>query len=97
VIQSFADKGTSDVYDGIDSRQARQCCPRGLWPIARRKLDQLDVAGSALDLRAPPGNRLEALNGDRKGQHGVRINEQYRICFTRTSMGPANVQIVDYH
>ena len=90
MIESFADNGTRDIYDGVDSRQARQSCPRNLWPIAQRKLDQLD-------LRAPPGNRLEALRGDRKGQHSIRVNQQYRICFTWTAGGPADIEIVDYH
>jgi proteic killer suppression protein len=65
--------------------------------VAVRKLAQLD-AGETLDfLRAPPGNRLESLKGDRKGQHSIRINDQFRICFRWTSDGPEQVEIVDYH
>lgn len=64
---------------------------------ARRKLEQLELAGSLDDLRIPPGNRLEALKGDRAGQHSIRINDQYRVCFHWTASGPANVEIVDYH
>jgi len=64
---------------------------------ARRKLDLLDAAVALNDLRVPPGNRLEALAGDRKGQHSIRINDQWRICFVWTEEGPRDVEIVDYH
>lgn len=97
MIQSFADRGTEDVYDNVDSKQARRCCPRHLWPVAQRKLDQLDVVEVLDDLRAPPGNRLETLRAERKGQHSIRINRQYRICFHWTASGPELVEIVDYH
>jgi proteic killer suppression protein len=65
--------------------------------IARRKLRQLEIAGRLDDLRVPPGNRLEALKGDRVGQHSIRINDQFRLCFVWTAAGPAAVEIVDYH
>lgn len=65
--------------------------------VARRKLRQLEVAGRLDDLRAPPGNRLEALRGDRAGQHSVRINDQWRVCFRWTQAGAEDVEIVDYH
>jgi toxin HigB-1 len=65
--------------------------------IARRKLDQLHAAATLDFLRVPPGNRLEALSGDRKGQHSIRINDQFRLCFVWTPQGPKNVEIVDYH
>jgi proteic killer suppression protein len=65
--------------------------------VARRKLRQLQIAGRLDDLRVPPGNRLEALKGNRAGQHSIRINDQYRICFTWTDAGPRDVEIVDYH
>ena len=65
--------------------------------VARRKLRQLEIAGRLDDLRIPPGNRLEALKGDRAGQHSIRINDQFRICFRWTPAGPADVEIVDYH
>jgi toxin HigB-1 len=97
MIQSFADPGTLDVFNGIASRRARAACPVNLWTIARRKLDQLVVACSLDDLRAPPANRLEPLKGDRKGQHSIRINDQFRICFCWTAEGPSDVEIVDYH
>lgn len=65
--------------------------------IALRRLRQLQAAGTINDLRVPPGNRLEALRGDRKGQHSIRINDQYRICFVWSDAGPKDVEIVDYH
>lgn len=65
--------------------------------VARRKLDQLDAAGELRDMAAPPGNRLEALRGERKGQHSVRVNDQWRMCFIWTQQGPKDVEIVDYH
>lgn len=65
--------------------------------VARRKLLQLAAAVVLSDLRIPPGNRLEALQGNRKGQHSIRVNDQWRICFTWTADGPAAVEIVDYH
>lgn len=65
--------------------------------VARRKLRQLEIAGRLDDLRVPPGNRLEALKGDRKGQHSIRINDQFRVCFRWTKAAPADVEIVDYH
>ena len=65
--------------------------------VARRKLRQLEVAGRLDDLRVPPGNRLEALKGDRAGQHSIRINDQFRVCFRWTGTGAEDVEIVDYH
>jgi len=65
--------------------------------VAARKLDMLDYAARLGDLRTPPGNRLEALKADRRGQHSIRINDQWRICFRWTSNGPEDVEIVDYH
>ncbi len=65
--------------------------------VARRKLRQLQIAGRLEDLRVPPGNRLEALKGDRAGQHSIRINGQFRLCFRWTAMGAEDVEIVDYH
>jgi len=65
--------------------------------VARRKLRQLEIADRIEDLRVPPGNRLEALKGDRFGQHSIRINDQWRICFCWTDAGAKNVEIVDYH
>ncbi|MBZ0158708.1 MAG: type II toxin-antitoxin system RelE/ParE family toxin [bacterium] len=65
--------------------------------VARRKLRQLQIAGRLDDLRVPPGNRLEALKGDRTGQHGIRVNDQFRVCFRWTAAGAEDVEIVDYH
>ncbi len=69
----------------------------GIEKPARRKLDMLHGARTLNDLRVPPANRLEALSGDRKGQHSIRINDQWRICFVWTEEGPENVEIIDYH
>ena len=68
----------------------------GIKKRARRKLDMLHGARELNDLRGPPANRLEALSGDRKGQHSIRINDQWRVCFTWTKEGPTNVEVVDY-
>lgn len=69
----------------------------GIAKQAVRKLDMLDAAAAINDLRSPPGNRLEALSGSRKGQHSIRVNDQWRICFMWTAQGPKDVEIVDYH
>ena len=97
MIQSFKNAGTEDVFNGENTRAARRTCPDSLWKVAARKLDQLDSVVSLDELRVPPGNQLEALSGDRKGQHSIRINQQYRVCFKWTDLGPAGVEIVDYH
>jgi proteic killer suppression protein len=97
MIRSFHNAGTEDVFNGRNTRLARRVCPQVVWRVARRKLDQLDTVDALNDLRIPPGNRLEALSGDRQGQHSVRINEQYRICFVWTSQGPERAEIADYH
>lgn len=96
-IIAFADEGTEDVFEGEDTRKARRACPNTVWSIARRKLDQLNAATKLGDLRFPPNNRLESLKGDRDGQHSLRINDQYRICFTWTEQGAIDVEIGDYH
>jgi proteic killer suppression protein len=97
VIISFRERGTEDVFDGLDTKAARGVCPPTIWKVAQRKLDQLEAANALLDLIAPPGNRLEPLKGDRKGEHSIRINDQYRICFVWTDDGPEQVEIVNYH
>jgi proteic killer suppression protein len=97
VIVSFKDEGTEDVFDGRDTKKARKACPRSIWSVARRKLDQINQAVELDDLRVPPGNRLEELKGDREGQHSIRINDQYRVCFTWTEGGAEEVEIVVYH
>jgi proteic killer suppression protein len=97
MILSFKNLGTEDIFNGRNTKEARQLCPRSLWRVAVRKLDQLDSAQSVDDMRIPPGNRLETLKGDRKGQWSIRINEQYRICFRWTGSGPEEVEVADYH
>ena len=97
MIRSFKDAATEDIFNGVNSKAARKACPRLLWKIAARKLDLLDSAESLNDLRIPPGNRLEALKGEREGQYSIRINEQYRICFFWTNTGAEEVEITDYH
>lgn len=97
MIQSFYDEGTEDVFDGTDTKAARRTCPQQIWKIARRKLDQLHSVSRLDALRVPPGNRFEALERDRTGQHSIRINDQYRVCFVWTEAGPERVEITDYH
>ncbi len=96
MIVSFANKGTEDVYDGVGSPSARRTCPSSLWPVARRNMDQLESAVSLDDLKAPPGNRLERLRDDRRGQYSIRIHERYWVCLRWTSQGPDHVEVVDY-
>lgn len=97
MIVTFKDQATEDIFNGISSAIARKACPQAIWRIAARKLDQLDSAIFLEELRVPPGNRLEALSGDRKGQYSIRINDQFRICFKWSESGPDEVEIVDYH
>lgn len=97
MIRSFKNKATEDVFNGKATKAAMRLCPKSLWQIAARKLDQLDSVLSLDELRVPPGNRLEALSGNRQGQHSIRINDQYRICFRWSETGPSDVEIKDYH
>lgn len=97
MIVSFRDKQTRAVYDGESSKAARKRLPADLWRISQRKLDQMRRVTRLAQLTVPPGNALEPLRGDREGQHSIRINDQYRICFVWTEQGPADVEIVDYH
>lgn len=94
MIVSFASRETALFYQsGV--------APRAGWSavlsVAQRKLDMLAAACVLEDLRAPPGNRLEALKGDRMGQHSIRVNDQWRVAFIWTDRGPIDVEIVDYH
>jgi len=93
VLRSFGDKETERVWRRERSRRFDQDTQRA----ALRKLLILDAADSLDDLRVPPGNRLEKLRGDRAGQHSIRVNQQWRICFRWTDAGPEGVEIVDYH
>ena len=92
MIVSFKDADTERLAGG---RRVRRFV--NIEAVARRKLRQLQIAGRLDDLRVPPGNRLEALKGDRLGQHSIRVNDQYRVCFRWTAAGAEEVEIVDYH
>ena len=93
MIRSFRDKVAETIFNGR--------CPRGfpadLFRVARRKLEAVNAAAVLNDLRVPPGNRLELLTGDRAGQHSIRINDQWRVCFIWSDGGAEQVEIVDYH
>jgi proteic killer suppression protein len=92
VIQSFKDAATQELFEtGYCRRWA------AIAAVAQRKLDQIETAMGLIDLRIPAGNRLEPLNGDRSGQHSVRINKQYRVCFVWETDGAHEVEITDYH
>ena len=93
VIQSFANADTERVW----RRQRVRSFGSDLQRMANRKLLIIDAAETLSDLRVPPGYRLEQLRGDRAGQHSIRINDQWRICFTWTAAGATNVEITDYH
>jgi proteic killer suppression protein len=91
-IRSFLCSDTEALYEGSKPKRFRN-----IESVAQRKLQMLENAEELRDLASPPGNRLEALSGTRKGQHSIRINEQWRVCFVWTANGPKNVEIVDYH
>ncbi len=97
MIKSFRDRGTEAIFDRKNTREARQACPQHIWRVAQRKLDQLNGAISLESLKIPPRNLLESLKGDRKGQHSIRINDQFRVCFVWTDDGVEDVEITDYH
>ena len=96
MIVSFGDRGTKDIFDGVSSKAARRTLPSSLHARASRTLDQLNAAVSLQSLSLP-GLRLEKLKGDRAGQHSIRVNNQYRVCFSWSEVGPEAVEIVDYH
>lgn len=96
MIVSFADTATEALYHDPSDRRAQRF-PRDVVAVALRKLDMLDAAHMLLDLRAPPGNRLEALKGDLRGLHSIRFNDQWRLVFRWTAGGPADVHMTDYH
>jgi toxin HigB-1 len=91
-IVSFRCADTRAVFEGRPCRRFAS-----IRTVLERKLAMLDAATSLNDLRSPPANRLEALTGDRRGQHSIRVNDQYRLCFVWTAAGPADVECVDYH
>ena len=92
MVVSFKDADTKALAGGRRVKRFQQ-----IEDVARRKLRQLQIAGRIDDLRVPPGNRLEALKGGRAGQHSIRVNDQFRICFRWTAAGAEDVEIVDYH
>jgi proteic killer suppression protein len=96
VIQNFQDKTTTDVFHGANTKEARKL-PVQLHGIAQRKLYYLDAASELIDLRQPPGNRLEKLQGNYSDYHSIRINDQWRLIFKWTVNGPEEVMITDYH
>ncbi|EPJ8754106.1 type II toxin-antitoxin system RelE/ParE family toxin [Pseudomonas putida] len=91
-MQSFSCADTEALFTTGKTRRWSD-----IKSVAERKLAMLDAATALRDLRSPPGNRLESLSGNRAGQHSIRVNDQWRLCFTWTEHGPINVEIVDYH
>ena len=96
MIRTFGDDTTRDIWNGVNSKAARRI-PRALWPIVRRKLDQIDSVTRVEALRVPPGNRLHPLAGDLSGTHAVRVNDQYRIVFRFEGQDAFDVRCTDYH
>ena len=96
MIRTLADDATKDIWNGVNSKAARRI-PRALWPIVRRKLDQLDSVSKIDDLRVPPGNHLHALARDLTGYHAIRVNDQYRIVFRFEGQDAVAVRCTDYH
>ena len=97
MLKTFENNATEDIYNGKATKLAMRACPKKIWRIATRKLDQLDSILSLDELLVPPGNRLETLSGQRKGQFSIRINDQFRICFKWSETGPEVFEITDYH
>jgi proteic killer suppression protein len=96
MIRSFADDATRDIWNGVNSKAARRL-PRALWPVIRRKLDQLDAVTQLADLQVPPGNRLHALSDDLAGYQAIRVNDQYRVVFRFEGHDAYDVRCTDYH
>lgn len=96
MIVSFGDPATEALFHGRRDAKTRRF-PADLRAAALRKLDMLNAASELVDLRVPPGNRLEALHGDRKGFHSIRVNDQWRLVFRWTNVGPERVRLIDYH
>jgi proteic killer suppression protein len=97
MIVRFRNRGTEDVFNNEDTKAARKTCPESIWSVAQRKLLYLQAATVLNDLRIPPQNKLEKLKHGRRGQHAIRINDKYRICFIWTDKGADQVEITDYH
>ena len=97
MIKSFKNKATEDIFNGKATKAAMRACLKNIGKIATRKIDQLDSVLSLDELRVPPGNMLETLSGQRKGQFSIRINDQFRICFKWKTGDAYDVEIADYH
>jgi len=97
MIDSFKNKGTEDIFNGKNTKDGRKICPKNLWKVAVRKLDQIDSIINLEELKIPPGNRFESFSGERKIEHSIRINDQFRICFLWKDGCVSLVEIVDYH
>lgn len=93
MIRSFADRESERIWHGTPSRRL----PADIQQVARRKLRMLNSAATLEDLRIPPANRLEAMKGDRRGQHSIRINDRWRVCFRWKDGDAHDVEIIDYH
>lgn len=96
MIRSFADDTTRDIWHGVNGKAARRI-PKALWPVVRRKLDQIDSVTKLDHLRVPPGNRLHPLEAERSGYHAIRVNDQYRIVFRFEGQDAHDVGCTDYH
>jgi proteic killer suppression protein len=96
VIQTFADATTADLFHGAHTKAAR-AIDKTVWPVVRRKLDMVNAAAAAQDLRVPPGNQLEALKGDQAGRFSIRVNQRYRITFRFENGNAFEVRCEDYH
>ena len=96
MIRALADDTTRDIWHGLNTKAARRV-PRDLWPIVRRKLDQIDAVTRLDDLKVPPGNHLHQLAGDLRGYYAVRVNDQYRIVFRFEGADAFEVRCTDYH
>jgi toxin HigB-1 len=96
VIRSFGDETTADLFRGRTAKAARRM-PTDLWPVIKRTLKMLDVAQALEDLRSPPGNRLEALRGDQRGRHSIRVNDRFRVTFRWEANHAYEVRCEDYH
>jgi proteic killer suppression protein len=96
MIRSFGDGATRDIWNGVNSKAARSV-PRAIWPVIRRKLDQIDAVTRLEDMRVPPGNRLHAPSGGLAGHHAIRVNDQYRVVFRFEGTDAYDVRCTDYH
>lgn len=96
MIRTIADDATRDIWNGVNSKAARRI-PRDIWPVIRRKLDQIDAVTHVEDLKVPPGNRLHALSGDLAGYHAIRVSDQYRVVFRFEGPDAYDVRCTDYH